>query len=49
LNKIAKQNLEDFEYVKVYVISGEQIIQKIKNGKIKSAITISALLQGYFI
>jgi ADP-ribose pyrophosphatase len=49
LKKIAKQNLEDFEYAKVYVISREQIIQEIKNGKIKSAITISALLHGYFI
>ena len=49
LNKIAKQNLEDFEYAKVYVISREKIIQEIKNGKIKSAITISALLHGYFI
>jgi ADP-ribose pyrophosphatase len=48
LNKIAKQNLEDFEYAKVYVISREQIIQEIKSGKIKSAITISALLHGYF-
>ena len=49
MNKIAKQNLEDFEYAKVYMISREKIIQEIKNGKIKSAITISALLHGYFI
>jgi ADP-ribose pyrophosphatase len=49
LKKIAKQDLEDFEYAKVCVKSREQIIHEIKSGRIKSAITISALLHGYFI
>jgi hypothetical protein len=35
LNKRAKQNLEDFEYLKVYGISKVQRVQEIKKGKIK--------------
>jgi ADP-ribose pyrophosphatase len=49
LKENSEQNLEDFEYIKSCKISREQIIQELKNGKIKNAITISALLHGYFI
>jgi ADP-ribose pyrophosphatase len=44
-----KKNLENFEYIKVCKASREQIIRKLKNGKIKSAVTISALLYGYLV
>ena len=44
-----KQNLEKFEYLKVCKIGREQLMRELKNGRIKSAVTISALLFGYFI
>jgi ADP-ribose pyrophosphatase len=44
-----KQRLQEFEYIKVCKIHRRNIIQELKNGRIKSAVTISALLYGYFI
>jgi ADP-ribose pyrophosphatase len=49
LKKISEQNLEDFEYIKACKITREQAIQELKNGNIKNAVTISALLHGYFV
>jgi ADP-ribose pyrophosphatase len=44
-----KQRLEEFEYINICKIDRGNIIQELKNGRIKSAVTISALLYGYFI
>jgi len=44
-----EQKLEEFEYIKVCKIDRGQVMRELKNGRIKSAITISALLYGYFI
>jgi hypothetical protein len=49
LKKVSEQNLEDFEYIKACKITREQAIQELKNGNIKNAVTISALLHGYFV
>lgn len=54
LRKMTMQNsgqnhLEDFEYNRVFKITKEEVLQKIKNGTIKSAITTSALLHAYFV
>jgi ADP-ribose pyrophosphatase len=44
-----KQRLEEFEYIKVCKIDRAQVMRQLKNGRIKSAVTISALLYCYFI
>jgi ADP-ribose pyrophosphatase len=44
-----EQRLEEFEYIKVCKVDREQVLRELKNGRIKSAVTISALLYGYFI
>ena len=44
-----KQKLEEFEYINVCKVEREQVMRELKNGRIKSAVTISALLYGYFI
>jgi ADP-ribose pyrophosphatase len=44
-----KQRLEEFEYINVCKIDRGNVIRELKNGRIKSAVTISALLYGYFI
>jgi len=49
LKKISEQNVEDFEYIKACKITREKAIQELKNGNIKNAVTISALLHGYFV
>ena len=50
LKKIqTEQRLEEFEYIKVCKVDREQVMLELKNGRIKSAVTISALLYGYFI
>jgi ADP-ribose pyrophosphatase len=43
------QKPEEFEHTKVCKVDREQVMQELKNGRIKSAVTISALLYGYFI
>jgi ADP-ribose pyrophosphatase len=48
-NSRGQKHLEIFEYIKVCKTSREQVINKLKNGKIKSAVTMSALLCGYFV
>ncbi|HYZ51261.1 MAG TPA: NUDIX hydrolase [Nitrososphaeraceae archaeon] len=44
-----EQKLEEFEYTKVCKVDREQVKQELKNGRIKSAVTLSALLYGYFL
>jgi ADP-ribose diphosphatase len=44
-----KQRLEEFEYIKVCKVDRDKVMQELKKGRIKSAVTISALLYGYFI
>lgn len=44
-----KQRRDEFEYVKVCKVDRECVMEKLKNGRIKSAVTISALLYGYSI
>jgi ADP-ribose pyrophosphatase len=44
-----EQRLEEFEYIKVCKVDREHVTQELRNGRIKSAVTISALLYGYFI
>jgi ADP-ribose pyrophosphatase len=44
-----KQRLEEFEYIKVCKIDRAQVMRQLKTGRIKSAVTISALLYCYFI
>jgi hypothetical protein len=44
-----KARLEEFEYVKVCKIDIDRVMCELKNGRIKSDVTISALLYGYFI
>jgi hypothetical protein len=44
-----EQKLEEFEYTKVCKVNREQVKQELKNGRIKSAVTIAALLYGYFL
>ena len=44
-----EQKLEEFEYIKVCKVDRGQVMRELKNGRIKSAVTISALLYGYFI
>ena len=44
-----KQRLEEFEYIKISKVNREQVMQELNNGRIKSAVTVSALLYGYFI
>lgn len=49
LEKHYAKNLDEFEFIRVHKISGEKIRRELKRGKIKSAVTISALLHGYFL
>ena len=44
-----KQRLDKFEYVKICKVDRECVMEKLKNGRIRSAVTISALLYGYSI
>jgi ADP-ribose pyrophosphatase len=50
LKKLHDKNLDEFECIKVHKISADKIRRELKRGvKIKSAVTISALLHGYFL
>ena len=49
LKKHYYKNLDEFEFIRVHKISGDKIRRELKRGKIKSAVTISALLHGYFL
>ncbi|MGB7953303.1 MAG: NUDIX hydrolase, partial [Candidatus Nitrosopolaris sp.] len=50
LKKHYDKNLDEFECIKVHKISGDKIRRELKRGgKIKGAVTISALLHGYFL
>jgi hypothetical protein len=44
-----EQKLEEFEYIKVCKVDRGHVMRELKNGRIKSAVTISALLCGYLI
>jgi ADP-ribose diphosphatase len=44
LKKRGKANLEEFEYTKIRRLPKERVIQEIRSGNIKSAISISAIL-----
>jgi ADP-ribose diphosphatase len=44
-----EQKLEKFEYINVCKVDREQVMRELRNGRIKSGVTISALLYGYFI
>ena len=44
LKKRGKPILEEFEYTKIRRLPKERVIQEIRSGKIKSAISISAIL-----
>jgi ADP-ribose pyrophosphatase len=48
LERRSSHNLTDFENVKVRILSRQQVIHEIKHGKIKSPVTISALVNAYF-
>jgi 8-oxo-dGTP pyrophosphatase MutT (NUDIX family) len=43
------KKLEEFERIKVRKLSANQIRRELKGGRIKSSITISALLEAYFL
>ena len=51
-NEITKNlgnvQLDDFEYIQVFKFTKEEVLQKIKDGYISSAVTLSALFYGYF-
>jgi ADP-ribose pyrophosphatase len=47
LKKHSGKNLDDFEFIKVWKLSENKIIRELKNGRIKSALTIAALFEGY--
>ena len=50
LKKHYDRNLDELECIKVHKISADKIRQELKRGgKIKGAVTISALLHGYFL
>jgi ADP-ribose pyrophosphatase len=50
LKKSFGKNLDKFESIKVHRLSGDKIRRELsRGGKIKSATTISALLQGYML
>jgi len=50
LKKHYGKSLDEFECIKVHKISGDKIRRELKRGgKIKSAVTISALLHGYLL
>jgi len=50
LKKHYDKSLDEFECIKVHKISGDKIRRELKRGgKIKSAVTISALLHCYFL
>lgn len=44
LKKRGKANLEEFEYTKIRRLPKERVIQEIRSGNIKSAISLSAIL-----
>jgi ADP-ribose pyrophosphatase len=48
LRKSIKKNLDEFESIKVCKLSEKTIRRELKHGRIKSAVTISALFEGYF-
>ena len=49
LKKHYDRNLDESECIKVHKISGDKIRRVKCGGKIKGAVTISALLHGYFL
>ena len=49
LQKVSAQNLEEGEEIKVKIITKEELTSKLKSNEIKTSITMSALLQGYFL
>ncbi|MDQ3838551.1 MAG: NUDIX hydrolase [Thermoproteota archaeon] len=44
LKKLGKPHLEEFEYTRIRKLSKEMVIREIRSGKIRSAISISAIL-----
>jgi ADP-ribose pyrophosphatase len=49
LEKVSEQDLEETESIKVKIIPEEELIAKLKNHEIKSAIAITALFYGYIL
>ncbi len=49
LQKVSGQNLEEGEEIKVKIITKDELTSKLKSNEIKTSITISALLRGYFL
>lgn len=47
LKKHSGKNLDEFEFITVWKLSENKIIRELKNGRIKSALTIAALFEGY--
>jgi ADP-ribose pyrophosphatase len=47
LKKHYRKNLDEFELIKVLRVSRNKVMQEIKGGRIKSALTIAALFEGY--
>ena len=47
LKKHSGKNLDEFEFIKVWKLSENKIILELKNGRIKSALTIAPLFEGY--
>lgn len=49
LQKVSGQNFEEGEEIKVKIISKDELTFRLKSNEIKTSITISVLLQGYFL
>ena len=47
LRKHSSNNLDEFEFIEVRKLSENKIIRELKSGRIKSALTIAALFEGY--
>lgn len=48
LRMASEQYQKDFGYIKIHKVSRERIMHELKEGLVKSAVTISALFYGYF-
>jgi ADP-ribose pyrophosphatase len=49
IQNLVQNQLDEFEYIRLYKISKREVLQKIKKGNIQSAITISALFYTFFL
>jgi protein subunit release factor A len=49
LQKVSKQNLESTEDIKTKILPKDEIILKLKNQEIRSAVTIAALFYGHLL